>query len=106
MSSFVIFDPRDNLIFHHCDLLFRKLLSETRAGSTTQWRKSTSSIYLEEEDEDTEDEDDKDESQEESVRNLITLYLTPYVSALRDSQEDKVQLDFIPSIAVGCKTVV
>jgi len=64
MSALLIFDAHDSLIFSHCDPKFEHVLVQTTCNETD--------LALE-----------TPASDREVVRNLLTLSLTPYVSALR-----------------------
>lgn len=79
MSSFVIFDPKDNLIFSHCDQQFRQILLQF---SNVNGQKDDMLNGYESNDDN--DNDDDDEDSDNNVHNWLSVYLTPYVSMFRE----------------------
>ncbi len=61
MSAFLVFDVQDSLIFWHCDPTFLHFLVESK------WPEKELSIS----------------EHDETVRNLLTIHLTPWMSYIR-----------------------
>ncbi|UXI20007.1 Actin-interacting protein 1 [Sarcoptes scabiei] len=66
MSAFLIFDPRDDLIFSKCDKIFKRILSEI----VDYGNKIESNEII--------DGNETEEIEEERLSNWLSIYLTPY----------------------------
>lgn len=86
MSSFVIFDPKNNLIFSKCDEEFCRAMSELNMDG---------SIHLV---------DDENERQE-IIHNWLSIYLTPCVSTFRELPENRLEFNLMPSTSIVYKDV-
>ncbi|KAH9522561.1 hypothetical protein DERF_006125 [Dermatophagoides farinae] len=79
MSSFVIFDPKNNLIFSHCDSRFRQILLQF-----SDINNQSDIVYDPESGADDGDDNEDDDEDGHNVHNWLSVYLTPYVSLFRE----------------------
>lgn len=93
MSAFLIFDPRDDLIFSKCDKIFKRILSEI----VDYGNEIESNEII--------DGNETEEIEEERLSNWLSIYLTPYVSIFRERFQNDLQFNAIPSTLIYVKNV-
>lgn len=77
MSAYLIFDPQNNLIFSSCDQTFRQQILESQCDQTAATANN-----------------------EDNIRNLLCLYLTPLVVIIREMKTPHIQSGCIPSTLI------
>ena len=82
MNAFLIFDPQNSLIFLHCDQKFKHFLLQSNGHEA-----------------------ELAETQDETVRNLVTLHLTPYVSVHRQLIDSAPSFDSLPGTCIAHQNV-